>query len=169
MTCRSWHSHLLQSPCSLVTPGHERPPLSGAGLLQTRLRDFVPFPQVREQGPHPCHAPQAPSTTKHKTKARHSMSLIETSAKFHSCYFFGLYLRFRCKNILSVFQWYVLPFCTLVFGVLSKRQKGGKIALTSVVPAFLNIFDWVPKKVKAVGQELILSAEADDRHFCHRK
>ena len=52
----------MQAAVSLAFPGQLSPPLSGAGLLQSRTRLRVPpDPQDREQGPNAPHVPHPPS------------------------------------------------------------------------------------------------------------
>ena len=46
----------------MARPGHEEPPLLGAGLLQTRFLTIVPPPQVAEQLEKLPQAPQFPFT-----------------------------------------------------------------------------------------------------------
>lgn len=53
----------IQGLLSVLLSGHSRPPLSGAGSLQTLHLCCVPFPQVTEQEDHSPHSPQEPSTT----------------------------------------------------------------------------------------------------------
>jgi hypothetical protein len=53
---------VLQVADSVDAPEQARPPLEGAGLLQSRVRDRVPPPQVRLHVPHADQAPQLPLT-----------------------------------------------------------------------------------------------------------
>jgi hypothetical protein len=53
---------VLQSSKFPDDPEHSRPPFAGFGLSHILDRDRLPPPQVLEQEPHACHAPQAPST-----------------------------------------------------------------------------------------------------------
>ena len=53
---------MLQACDSAPDPEQAAPPLDGAGLLQRRVRDWVPPPQVRLQAPKADQAPQLPLT-----------------------------------------------------------------------------------------------------------
>lgn len=57
------HAWVLHLDNCEESPGHERPPLLGDGLLQSRTRVLSPPPQEAEHTPHGCHEPQLPSTT----------------------------------------------------------------------------------------------------------
>ena len=51
----------MQDALSALNPGQTDPPLEGVGLLQSRVRDLVPLPQVTLQVEKELQAPQFPS------------------------------------------------------------------------------------------------------------
>ena len=57
---------MLQVADSVADPEQAKPPLDGAGLLQSRVRDRVPPPQVRLHVPHADQAPQLPLTVERR-------------------------------------------------------------------------------------------------------
>ena len=55
------HGRVLQVEVSDEEPTQVGPPLAGAGLLQSRVRDWDPLPQVRLQVPQEVQVPQLPA------------------------------------------------------------------------------------------------------------
>jgi len=60
-------------------PAQVAPPLDGAGLLQRRVRDWVPPPHVRLQVPKADQVPQFPLTAN---------LIVDTYYKLYTNYFF---------------------------------------------------------------------------------
>lgn len=56
------HGWMLHLESWVESPGHGRPLLAGAGLLQKRTLVRSPIPQEAEHSPHGCHGLQLPST-----------------------------------------------------------------------------------------------------------